>query len=141
MWFIAIQVVCLGFLTNLSIAQGGQDTQNPLTVPACSTMLSIVESCESKLIDANTVTASVFSCLCFDSSGNYLPAAYDNAVSGCSSAFPDESTDFDFWLPGFCTNFVTGTAAESSTTSSASAPAVVLTSTPTVTNSGGVIDE
>ena len=142
MLFIAIHVVFLGFLPNLSTVQGSQDTQNPLTVPACSTMLSIVESCESKLIDANTITASVFSCLCFDGSGNYAPAVYDNAVAGCSSEFPDESTDFDFWLPGLCTNtnYAADTVAASS--AGASATAVVgLTSTPTITTSGGVIDE
>ena len=140
---IAINVVFLGFLPNFSTAQGSQDTQDPLTVPACSTMLSIVESCESKLVDANTVTASVFSCLCFDGSGHYVPAVYDNAVAGCSSAFPSESTDFTFWLPGICTdtNYATDTAAASSATAGASTTVVGLTGTPTVTTSGGVINE
>jgi hypothetical protein len=105
-------------------------------------MLSIVDSCEYKLVDANTITASVFSCICFDSSGNYKPAAYDNAVAGCSSAYPDDSTDFGFWLPGFCTNtnYATETAAASSTMAGASATAVVgLTSSPTVNAIGKVI--
>jgi hypothetical protein len=144
MQFIAIHAVFLGFLPNLSTAQGSPNTQNPLTVPACSTMLSIVDSCESKLLDANTITASVYSCLCFDGSGHYVPAVYDNAVSECSSQFPDDSTDFDFWLPGFCTNtnYATDTAAASSTMAGASTTAVGgLTGIPTVTTSAGVIDK
>jgi hypothetical protein len=144
MRFIIIHAVFLGFLPNLSTAQGSPSTQNPLTIPACSTMLSIVESCESKLLDANTITASVYSCFCFDGSGKYVPAVYDNAVSECSSEFPDASTDFDFWLPGFCTNtnYATDTAAAGSTTAGASATTVVgLTGTPTGTTSGGVINE
>ncbi|KAE9374253.1 hypothetical protein N431DRAFT_335436 [Stipitochalara longipes BDJ] len=152
MRFVAIHVVFLGLLPNLSTAQGSPSTENPLTVPACSTMLSIVESCESKLVDANTITASVFSCLCFDGSGKYAPAVYDNAVAGCSSAFPTESTDFDFWLPGFCTNsdFATGTAAVSSTTAGVTTTTAVgftgtttretgFSSSPTL-NPGGLIN-
>jgi hypothetical protein len=142
MHFAAIQVFFLGFLPNLLAAQGSQDSENPLTVPACATMLSIVDSCESKLLDANTITASVFSCLCYDGSGNYIPAVYDNAVAGCSSALPTDSADFGFWLPGLCTdaNYATNTAA-GSTTAGGSATAVGgLTGTPTITSTG-VIDE
>jgi hypothetical protein len=140
----ALHAVFLGFLPHLSIAQSGaQSTQNPLTVPACATMLSIVESCEYKLTAANTVTASIFNCLCFDNSGNYVPSVYDNAVAGCSSVFADQSTDFDFWLPGFCTDteYATETAAGMSTTAGGSSTLIGLTGIPTVTSTGGVIDE
>jgi hypothetical protein len=103
-------------------------------------MLSIVDSCESKLLDANTITASIFSCFCFDSSGNYAPAIYDNAVAGCSSAFPQDSTDFDFWLPGLCTSsdFATSTPAASTITEASTTEGVGFTGLDTVTVSTGV---
>lgn len=144
MRFTAIPLLFLGLLPSLLTAQesqasqASQDSDNPLTVPACSTMLSIVLSCESKLGDAASVSGSVFSCLCFDNSGKYKPTVYDNAVAGCSSKYSDQSTDFDFWLPGFCTgsSYATDTGAAASTTGGGSA--IGLTGVPTVATNTGV---
>jgi len=142
MRFSAIHVVLLGLLPEFSTAQGAASTQNPLTIPPCETLLSIVESCESKLIDDNTITASVSSCLCHDGSGNYAPTIYDNAVAGCSSALPEDSTDFGFWIPGLCTGaLATGTGAASTTTVvSTTNPLSGFTGLGTVTVTNGVID-
>ncbi len=138
MMFKATHAVFLAFLLNLSVAQDSQDSENPLAVPACSTMLSIVESCDYKLInDDNTITASVSSFLCFDASGNHAPAVYDNAVAGCSSAYPDLSVDFDFWLPGICTG--AAPAAAASTTARGSAVGRPTTAFPTTSSTEGVI--
>ncbi|KAN0102812.1 hypothetical protein V8E51_011125 [Hyaloscypha variabilis] len=136
MRFLAIHVVFLSVLPKLSTAQAqasASATLNPLTVPPCETVLSIVESCEYKLPSANTITASMSSCFCHDASGNYAPAIYNNAVAGCSSDFPDESTDFAFWLPGLCTGAAVATGTAASSTAGISTTAVVVpTSPPTV---------
>jgi hypothetical protein len=68
---------------------------------------------------------------------------YDNAVAGCASEFADQSTDFDFWLPEFCTDteYATETAAGMSTAGGGSSTLIGLTGIPTVTSTGGVIDE
>ena len=118
MWFLPSYVVLLGILPNLSTAQGASSTDNPLTIPACTTLLSIIASCESKLLDANSITASVFNCFCFDGSGKYAPAIYDNAVAGCPDALSQDSDATDFYISGFCTasNLATATAAASTTT-------------------------
>ena len=140
----ALHAVFLGFLPHLSTAQSSaQGTQNPMTAPACATMLSIALSCESKFTDLNPVTASIYNCLCFDNSGNYVPSVYDNAVAGCASESGDQITDLDFWMPGFCTNteYATETAAGMSTTGGDSPTIIGLTGIPTVTSTGGVIDE
>jgi hypothetical protein len=132
------------FLPHLSTAQSSaQGTQNPFTVPACATMLSIALSCESKFTDASPVTASIYNCLCFDNSGNYVPSVYDNAVAGCASELADQTTDLNFWLPGFCTDteYATETAAGMSTTGGGLSTLTGLTGIPTVTSTGGVIDE
>jgi len=104
-------------------------------------MLSIAISCEIKLGDAASITASVFSCLCYDNSGKYKPAVYDNAVAECASKDSEQSTDFDFWLPGFCTGsgYATETGAAASTTAGGSP--IVLTGTPTAATNTGVSDE
>jgi hypothetical protein len=136
-----IYIASLTFLVNFSTAQDSQDSQDPTNYPACSTMLSIALSCEEKLVDAATITASVFNCLCFDGSGKYVPTFYDNAVAGCSSQYPDQSTDFDFWLPGFCTNsnYATNAAPAASTTVGGSATVVAgLTGIPTTNTIGAV---
>jgi hypothetical protein len=145
MRFLAIHVVFLSVLPKLSTAQAqasASATLNPLTVPPCETVLSIVESCEYKLPSANTITASMSSCFCHDSSGNYAPAIYNNAVAGCSSDFPDESTDFAFWLPGLCTGAAVATGTAASSTAGVSTTAVVVpTSPPTVPLTTSVISE
>jgi hypothetical protein len=118
MRFLPIHIVLLGILPKLSTAQGASSTDNPLTVPACSTLLSIIASCESKLLDANSITASVFNCFCFDGSGKYAPAIYDNAVAGCPDALSQDADASDFYISGFCTasNLATATTAASTTT-------------------------
>jgi hypothetical protein len=143
MRFLAIPVVFLSVLPKLSTAQAqASATLNPLTVPPCETVLSIVESCEYKLPSANTITASMSSCFCHDASGNYAPAIYNNAVAGCSSDFPDESTDFAFWLPGLCTGAAVATGTAASSTAGVSTTAVVVpTSSPTVPITTSVISE
>lgn len=143
MQFRPLHVIFFCLLPRPSKAQGAASTQNPLTIPACATLLSIVESCESQLIDDNTITASVSSCLCHDGSGNYAPAIYDNAVAGCSSAFPEDSTDFGFWIPGLCTGatVATGTGAATTTlVANTNTNPFGSTGLGTVTVTNGVID-
>ena len=95
--------------------------------PGCTTAYSLASSCADKYgaeswpAAPNTV---VFSCLCFDGSNSYVPTAWDNPASECTSylstAYAVPGNPFFTYAAGLCTDpsywgtFTTGT--ESSTT-------------------------
>jgi hypothetical protein len=82
--------------------------QDLFTVPGCSTADAIINSCAHKLGTAVANTASAFSCICYDNSGNYVPSSYDDAASSCSSyavtAFTTQGNALEAYIAGFCTD-------------------------------------
>jgi len=98
---------CLALFSRLSIAQVNS-AFNPLANPGCATVESIVESCAPKIATEATVSSVVFSCICYDNSGNYAPTIYGNAASTCTdytlSAFSTTGNAFVQYAAGFCTD-------------------------------------
>lgn len=92
---------------------------NPLANPGCSTAYHIVTSCEPKLLSVATkdplsLNSAVFSCICFDNSGDYVPKSYDDAAVSCAdymlSALHTTVNSFLQYAAGFCSDTAYATA-------------------------------
>lgn len=85
-----------------------QASFDPLSNPGCSTVESIVQSCAPKIATEATVSSVVFSCICYDGSGNYAPTIYGDAATACTnyilSAYSTQGNAFVAYAAGFCTN-------------------------------------
>jgi hypothetical protein len=81
---------------------------NTFTNLGCSTMESIVSSCGDKIQTQITVSSIVFSCICYDNSGNYAPSIYGDAASSCAdfllSAYSTTANAFIQYAASFCTD-------------------------------------
>jgi hypothetical protein len=95
----------------LSLFQLTHAQFQPLTIPACSTAYSIISSCFTKFGGVAWATAPLsvaVSCLCYDSSGNYIPNAWDDSASGCTDAIEQQlstlGNPFGSLEAGLCTN-------------------------------------
>ncbi|KAG0647051.1 Ferric reductase B [Hyphodiscus hymeniophilus] len=123
------------------------------TNAGCLTYYSLYTSCAATLQDSIYTTSAVWSCICFDSFGNYAPAVYDNAAASCwdylQSIDSETSQAYVQYWTDFCTNppfATTGTApiistssAVSVTTTSSVSVETGSTMTPVTVSPGGII--
>jgi hypothetical protein len=113
----------------------------------CQTAAAVVSSCESATPGFATMPSSAqASCVCYDTSGNYLPNVFDGAALSCynylATANATEAAAYNTDVVGFCTgNGAAATAVPTPTTamSDASSGASATEGATVVTASGSTV--